>query len=172
MIVTKMILIACSTSSYAPLLHCMIVMREQTEICSLLSDYFRSSQCLLVFFNFLSCAAPQNQRSFFTAFTKKANATADGTNTSESGAGEEGDTGEEVEAAVDVHFEPVIPLPELVPVYTGEENDELLYAQRAKLYVYHPDTAEWKERALGEAKILRCSDGRARIVVRRDMVSK
>lgn len=115
---------------------------------------------------------PQNQRSFFTAFTKKANATADGTNTSETGAGEEGDTGEEVEAAVDVHFEPVIPLPELVPVYTGEEDDELLYAQRAKLYVYHPDTSEWKERALGEAKILRCSDGRARIVVRRDMVHK
>jgi len=38
--------------------------------------------------------------------------------------------------------------------------------------VFHGETSEWKERAIGDAKILRCADGRARIVVRRDTVHK
>ena len=32
------------------------------------------------------------------------------------------------------HFEPVIPLPDLVEVKTGEEDDEVLFSHRAKLY--------------------------------------
>ena len=62
-------------------------------------------------------------------------------------------------------------MPDLVPVLTGEEEDEVLFSQRAKLYVFLSETSEWKERAEGEAKILRCADGRARIVVRRARVS-
>merc|ERR1711962_1492770 len=36
----------------------------------------------------------------------------------------------------DPHFEPVIPLPELVEVKTGEEDMEVLYSQRCKTYRY------------------------------------
>ncbi len=34
----------------------------------------------------------------------------------------------------DVHFTPVIPLPDLVDVTTGEEEEEILFSHRAKLY--------------------------------------
>lgn len=33
-----------------------------------------------------------------------------------------------------IHFEPVIELPDLVEVKTGEEDETVLYAHRAKLY--------------------------------------
>ena len=105
--------------------------------------------------------------SFFTAFSKTG---ATNSATQNEGPTEAGGA-EEVAPSNDIHFEPVIPLPELVTVQTGEEQDEVLFSQRAKLYVFHAETSEWKERALGEAKILRCTDGRARILVRRETVS-
>lgn len=105
--------------------------------------------------------------SFFSAFSKTGAVNSSAQN-EDSGQAEDA---EEVEPSKDIHFEPVIPMPDLVQVQTGEETDEVLYSQRAKLYVFHGDTSEWKERAVGDAKILRCTDGRARIVVRRDMVS-
>ncbi|XP_018495508.2 uncharacterized protein LOC100901212 [Galendromus occidentalis] len=104
--------------------------------------------------------------SFFSSFSKTGATSSPGKNDDST------QDVEEVEPSKDIHFEPVIPLPDLVAVQTGEEQDQVLYSQRAKLYVYHGETSEWKERALGEAKILRCTDGRARIVVRRDMVHK
>ena len=32
------------------------------------------------------------------------------------------------------HFEPIIPLPELVEVKTGEEDEEVIFVHRAKVY--------------------------------------
>lgn len=32
------------------------------------------------------------------------------------------------------HFEPIIPLPELVEVKTGEEDEETIFVHRAKVY--------------------------------------
>ena len=37
----------------------------------------------------------------------------------------------------DPHFEPIIPLPELVQVTTGEEDEEVLFKHRAKVYRYN-----------------------------------
>ena len=54
----------------------------------------------------------------------------------------------------DPHFEPVIPLPDIVEVKTGEENLEVLYTHRCKTFRYEPSTKEWKERGLGDIKIL------------------
>ena len=54
------------------------------------------------------------------------------------------------------YFQPVIALPDKVEIKTGEENEEVLYAHRAKLFRYWE--TEWKERGLGDVKILRHKD--------------
>lgn len=51
------------------------------------------------------------------------------------------------------YFAPVIPLPDKVEVKTGEEDEEVLYSQRAKLYRFREK--EWRERGLGDIKILK-----------------
>jgi E3 SUMO-protein ligase RanBP2 len=47
----------------------------------------------------------------------------------------------------------VIPLPDMVQVVTGEEEEEVLYSHRAKLFRWAGN--EWKERGLGDIKILK-----------------
>ena len=39
-------------------------------------------------------------------------------------------------------------------VKTGEEDEEVLYSHRAKLYRFAKETGEWKERGLGDIKLL------------------
>jgi len=48
----------------------------------------------------------------------------------------EGEEGEEGEDNHDPYFEPIVPLPELVEVKTGEEEEEVPYKYRAKVYRY------------------------------------
>lgn len=36
---------------------------------------------------------------------------------------------------------------------TGEDNEDSVYVNRAKLFQYHPDTSSWKERGIGPIKI-------------------
>lgn len=63
---------------------------------------------------------------------------------------------EEAEEFVpDVEFTPVIPLPSLVEVKTGEEDDEVLLTARCKLYRYDKTINENKERGLGEIKVIK-----------------
>uniref|UniRef100_A0A1A9WPQ8 E3 SUMO-protein ligase RanBP2 n=1 Tax=Glossina brevipalpis TaxID=37001 RepID=A0A1A9WPQ8_9MUSC len=69
------------------------------------------------------------------------------------------------------HFIPVIPLPEKIKVKTGEEDEEILYVHRAKLYRF--TEGEWKERGIGNVKILRHKETKKlRVVMRRDQVLK
>ncbi|XP_050685892.1 E3 SUMO-protein ligase RanBP2-like isoform X2 [Eriocheir sinensis] len=78
---------------------------------------------------------------------------------------------EEYEPQVD--FQPVVPMPDLVEVKTGEEGEEVLFCERSKLFRYDKDTKEWKERGVGELKILRNSaSGKVRVLMRRDQVLK
>ncbi|NXC46543.1 RBP2 ligase, partial [Penelope pileata] len=71
------------------------------------------------------------------------------------------------------YFEPVVPLPDLVEVTSGEENEQIVFSHRAKLYRYDKDTNQWKERGIGDIKILQNYDNKqARIVMRRDQVLK
>ncbi|XP_023348327.1 RANBP2-like and GRIP domain-containing protein 5/6 isoform X4 [Eurytemora carolleeae] len=73
----------------------------------------------------------------------------------------------------DPHFEPIVPLPELVSVTTGEEEEEVLFKHRAKVYRFDTDTKEWKERGVGDIKILKHPvRGSFRILLRRDQVYK
>jgi len=85
---------------------------------------------------------------------------------------EDGD-GEEVEGGHDPYFEPIVPLPELVEVKTGEEDEEVLFKHRAKVYRYCGETKQWKERGVGDIKILKHKVSAVhRVLLRRDQVHK
>merc|ERR1719342_311343 len=89
-------------------------------------------------------------------------------------AGGEGGEPEEPEAyEPEVNFVPVIPLPDKVDVVTGEEDEEVVFEERAKLFRFCDDTKEWKERGLGQAKILKDSNtGKFRFLMRREQTFK
>ncbi|XP_068155245.1 E3 SUMO-protein ligase RanBP2 [Drosophila tropicalis] len=71
-------------------------------------------------------------------------------------------------------FTPVIPLPELVEVVTGEENESILFEHRAKLLRYDRESNEWKERGLGNIKLLqsKLNPQQIRLVMRREQIHK
>lgn len=69
------------------------------------------------------------------------------------GQGDDESDGSYVEEEGDnIYFKPVIPLPDKVDVKTGEEQEEVLYCHRAKLFRF--TQGEWKERGIGDVKIL------------------
>lgn len=55
------------------------------------------------------------------------------------------------------NFTPVLLLPEEVEVITGEEDETVLYLHRAKLFRFRD--SQWRERGLGDVKILKHNDG-------------
>lgn len=76
---------------------------------------------------------------------------------------------EEYEPNVD--FKPVIDLPDLVETKTGEEDEEVMFCERAKLFRF--DDNQWKERGIGDMKFLRHKETRrVRILMRREQVLK
>lgn len=56
----------------------------------------------------------------------------------------------------DPHYEPIIPMPEAIVVSTGEEEEEVMFIERAKLYRWTTNESgtEWKERGVGQFKLL------------------
>lgn len=72
------------------------------------------------------------------------------------------------------HFEPVIELPDLIDVKTGEENETILFEHRAKLLRFVKESKEWKERGLGNMKILvnKNDPNKVRLLMRREQVLK
>ena len=83
------------------------------------------------------------------------------------------DGGADEEYEPDVQFKPVIPLPELVEVKTGEEDEEVLFTNRAKLFRFVAETKEWKERGIGDFKVLKNKQtGKVRFLMRREQVLK
>uniref|UniRef100_A0A3B5QTR2 E3 SUMO-protein ligase RanBP2 n=1 Tax=Xiphophorus maculatus TaxID=8083 RepID=A0A3B5QTR2_XIPMA len=71
------------------------------------------------------------------------------------------------------YFEPVVPLPDLVEISTGEENELVVFSHRAKLYRYDKEMKQWKERGIGDLKILQSYETkRVRLIMRRDQVLK
>lgn len=80
--------------------------------------------------------------------------------------------GDDAPESPDVHFEPLVHL-EKVDVKTNEENEEVLFKVRAKLFRFHPDSKEWKERGVGDVKFLQHKESKkVRILMRRDKTLK
>lgn len=82
--------------------------------------------------------------------------------------------GDEVaeEEEADVQFEPLVTL-EKVDIKTNEEEELVLYKVRAKLFKFHADTKEWKERGTGDVKFLKHKEtGKVRLLMRRDKTLK
>ena len=64
-------------------------------------------------------------------------------------------------------------LPDIGSISTGEEDEEEMFRHRAKLYRYDRDNKAWKERGVGDIKVLRNpKTGNARILMRRDQILK
>ncbi|KAJ7638562.1 RanBP1 domain-containing protein [Roridomyces roridus] len=73
----------------------------------------------------------------------------------------------------DPHFEPVVKLTEQVDTKTHEEDEEVLFKMRAKLFRFDGDAAEWKERGTGDVRLLEHKEThKVRLVMRRDKTLK
>lgn len=77
------------------------------------------------------------------------------------------------EAEPDVDFEPVIRLTEKVDAKTAEEEEDVVFKMRAKLFRFDRDSREWKERGTGDVRLLKHKvNGKTRLVMRRDKTLK
>lgn len=97
--------------------------------------------------------------------------------------GETGETGEESTPAPEEEstatFEPVVKLEE-VDTQSGEENEEAIYSQRSKLYVYGETMLDkgtgnksWIERGIGVFRILKHKEhGKLRLLMRQEKTMK
>ncbi|KIJ70341.1 hypothetical protein HYDPIDRAFT_178629 [Hydnomerulius pinastri MD-312] len=73
----------------------------------------------------------------------------------------------------DVHFEPVIKLTEQVETKTMEEDEDVLFKMRAKLFRFDSGGNEWKERGTGDVRLLQHKETKkVRLVMRRDKTLK
>ncbi|CAL1700559.1 unnamed protein product [Somion occarium] len=71
------------------------------------------------------------------------------------------------------HFEPVIKLTEQVEIKTHEEDEEVLFKMRAKLFRFATESSEWKERGTGDVRLLQHKETKkVRLVMRRDKTLK
>ena len=87
----------------------------------------------------------------------------------------EGEEEEEVAPSPDVSFEftPLVSLPEIEDLTSGEENEDVLFSETGKLYRFDSTLKQWKERGKGVIKILKHkSKGKARILMRREQILK
>lgn len=105
----------------------------------------------------------------FSSFSGAKNKTADKDKSNDSG----NQTVTEEDAGYDPHYEPIIELPEEIVVKTGEEEEKKLFGERSKIYRFDPATKEWKERGVGELKILHHEEqGTYRLLLRREQIHK
>jgi len=75
----------------------------------------------------------------------------------------------------DPHYEPVIRLTDKdqVEVKTHEEDEDVRFKMRAKLFRFDTSTSEWKERGTGDVRLLaHKTTGKVRLVMRRDKTFK
>ena len=72
-----------------------------------------------------------------------------------------------------IHVEPTVYISKLDKVKTGEEGEDILFCNRAKLYTFSSDSKTWKERGIGEIKLTHNKEQETcRVIMRRDQVHK
>ncbi|AXA48998.1 Ran-binding protein 1 [Malassezia restricta] len=77
------------------------------------------------------------------------------------------------EAEHDPQFDPVIKLEHKVEVKTNEEDEDVQFKIRAKLFRFDKESKEWKERGTGDVRILKHKETKkVRLVMRRDKTLK
>ena len=82
----------------------------------------------------------------------------------------ENDPEKEVEGT---DFKPIVSLPDIIERKTGEEEEIVMYSHRAKLFRYDTDAKQWKERGVGDIKILLHNETKKyRVVMRREQIHK
>jgi len=83
-------------------------------------------------------------------------------------------TGEQVNVEEhDPHYEPVMRLTEQVETKTHEEDEDVIFKMRAKLFRFEVTSTEWKERGTGDVRLLQHkTTKRVRLVMRRDKTLK
>ena len=82
----------------------------------------------------------------------------------------ENDPEKEVEGT---DFKPIVSLPDIIERKTGEEEETVIYSHRAKLFRYDTDAKQWKERGVGDIKILLHNETKKyRVVMRREQIHK
>ena len=80
--------------------------------------------------------------------------------------------GAAAEEECQAEFEPLVQL-DKVEVKSGEEEEEALLAYKAKLYRYDTAGSEWKERGIGQCRILKHKEsGRIRLLMRQEKTLK
>jgi E3 SUMO-protein ligase RanBP2 len=91
----------------------------------------------------------------------------------ETNAEDDGEGGGEDESyEPDASFQPIVQL-SAVEVKTGEEDENVLFCERAKLYRFDAEANQMKERGTGEMKILQHKTSKVcRILMRREQVLK
>ncbi|KDN42298.1 putative YRB1-ran-specific GTPase-activating protein, partial [Tilletiaria anomala UBC 951] len=73
----------------------------------------------------------------------------------------------------DPHYEPVIKLEKEVETKTMEEDENVLFKMRAKLFRFDKDSKQWKERGTGDVRLLEHKQSKkVRVVMRRDKTLK
>ncbi|CAG8588137.1 9926_t:CDS:2 [Paraglomus occultum] len=79
---------------------------------------------------------------------------------------------EEAPESPEVEFEPVIKLNQ-VEIKTLEEDEDVLFKMRAKLFRFDKPLKEWKERGIGDVRFLQHKETKkVRLVMRRDKTHK
>lgn len=83
------------------------------------------------------------------------------------------DAAEDPENETDIHFKPIVTLPEVANVVKSWDDDaDILFCQRCKLYRFD-DQGQWKERGVGELKIMKHHVTRkVKLIMRRDQILK
>ncbi|KAL4715252.1 hypothetical protein ACJJTC_007834 [Scirpophaga incertulas] len=107
----------------------------------------------------------------FTTSQKSPNKEGNNESITDTTTGEDSTAGADEE--YDPHYEPIVPLPDKITVTTGEEDEEKIFGERCKLYRYDEKGREWKERGVGELKILYHQERKTyRLLLRREQVHK
>ena len=78
-----------------------------------------------------------------------------------------------VEKEPDVHFAPLVQLKKVSNTKTGHEDETEMFKHRAKLFRLDKEAQMWKERGIGDIRILtNMNTKRSRLVMRRDVILK